>query len=74
MTKRNLVYIAGYILGIAFLLLGAVFYRQALLSILILLMIQSVRAAKIGNPALGGNACASEKDDVMRPVNHGLQR
>ncbi len=39
MTRRNLVYIAGYILGILFLLLGAVFYRQALLSILILLMI-----------------------------------
>ena len=38
MRGRNLLYIAGYFTGIFMLILGAVFYRQPLITVLILLM------------------------------------
>ena len=38
------------------------------------LMIQAVHAAEIRDPALGGDACAAEKDGAVRLLNPAFQR
>ena len=38
------------------------------------LVIQAVHAAEIRDPALGGDACAAEKDGAVRLLNPAFQR
>ena len=47
--------------------------KHLLRRIIVLLVVQSVHAAEIGDSALCGNTCTAEKDDLFRPIHQTLQ-